>query len=103
MPRRELSETFASNLPGVSASLCGTCLAASALVRLDPARSGIATLADNVLAIAALGFLISTILSHLWHRRDKTFLIVTAEVFFAIGCVMLAAVLVFFILDPRAI
>jgi hypothetical protein len=83
----------AAHLLGASANLSGTCLAAAAVVGILSTGQGLATLADNILALSALCFLFSTVLGYATVRRRSRRLRVATEVAFALGGVLLMLVL----------
>jgi hypothetical protein len=89
---------FSTQLLSMSVTLTGTCLAGCAIVRLEQAARG-AMLADNLLAVAAFGYLITSGLAYWAVRQANARWHLVAEWTFLVCSVMLGLILLAFVID----
>jgi hypothetical protein len=89
---------FSTQILTMSVALTGTCLAGCAIIRLEQAARG-AMIADNLLAVAAFGYLIASGIAYWAVRQANQRLHLTAEWFFAASSVLLGLVLLGFVID----
>jgi hypothetical protein len=96
--RSHLEEDLAVHILGVSAAMVGVCLTVIGLIRIVITLGKFDTIADNILAVAALIFLVSCFCSY-WalrtrgsrrmHRLERI-----ADVAFLVGLLLMVAVCV---------
>lgn len=89
---------FSTQILSMSVTLTGTCLAGSAIVRLEQATRG-PMLADNLLAVAAFGYLVTSGLAYWAVRQASARCHLVAEWTFLICSVLLGLVLLGFVID----
>jgi hypothetical protein len=86
-------------LLNAAATLTGTCLAAVTVLRLEQALRNRSLLGDNVLAVAALGFLVTVGIAYLALRRRSRRLHHLAEGVFALSSFVLALALLVLVFE----
>ena len=89
---------FSTQILTMSVTLTGTCLAGCAIIRLEQAATG-PLMADNLLAVAAFGYLMVSGMAYWAVRQANPRLHLIAEWSF-LGCsVVLGLVLLGFVID----
>jgi hypothetical protein len=89
---------FSTQLLTMAVTLTGTCLAGTAIVRVEQAARG-SMLADNLLAVAAFGYLITSGMAYWAVREAKHRLHLVAEWTFVVSSVLLGLILLGFVID----
>ena len=96
--RRRARYEFSTEILTMSVTLTGTCLAGCAIVRIEQATVG-PLLADNLLAVAAFGYLMASGLAYWSVRQQKLRFHLAAEWTFLTSSVLLGLILLGFVLD----